>query len=649
MPRILLPFRPRWTAAVAGGAAVAVIVGLAVPPDAFGASTPTVGAYRKLNLLGAPVGLTDYDGRTGSVAPSSTQLSAVAGIGATARWNRYGTPQSLIKNGGYLASGLSSTDAVAAARSFLSSKAALFRLTTAQVAALELVNDSKMPQSNGHAVLFRQKFGSLPATVDGMVTVSVVNGNIAYLSSSIAPTTATPGAASISATAAWTKAAQNVGRAVGTFSTPTLDARTGWTVFKVAGFAQDQRARLRALPTYGGAVRPVYEVNVVDVKAPTVLAYTSFVDAQTGAVLVRHNQVDQATENSTFSGSITATACGPKHSFMVDADTKTVIVTAAAAVATNDIVLKLYYNGAVVATSDTATSPEAITYSPNGDAPGGEYQVEVCPYDTPTVPFTAPGNYAGTFTASDQGAAAGVPYPPAWKYFLANPALNFSPTNTTDNRAIGCWVVANMTPACSNPPSPLNNLAARGPWDYNFRTNSPTFTTEGNAATTAEAWASPLTPGGANQRPASANRHYGFDNPAQDFADRWNNSQCSPTELRPGGNDILASVTSLFASHNRLHDWSYFLGFTEANYNLQDNNFGNTAPGAYPAGREGDPEVGNVQAGALSGGAPSYLGRDNANQITLQDGVPGITNQYLFQPIAGAFTRPAPTATSTCR
>ena len=42
----------------------------------------------------------------------------------------------------------------------------------------------------------------------------------------------------------------------------------------------------------------------------------------------------------------------------------------------------------------------------------------------------------------------------------------------------------------------------------------------------------------------------------------------------------------------------------------------------------------------LTGGAPSYLGRDNANQITLNDGIPGITNQYLFQPIAAGFYGP---------
>ncbi len=99
-------------------------------------------------------------------------------------------------------------------------------------------------------------------------------------------------------------------------------------------------------------------------------------------------------------------------------------------------------------------------------------------------------------------------------------------------------------------------------------------------------------------------------------------------------------MTNLFVGHNRMHDFSYNLGFTESNFNAQTYNFGNTAPGPYPAGREGDPEEGNVQAGAVTGGAPSYLGRDNANQITLNDGIPPITNQYLFQPIAGAFYAP---------
>jgi extracellular elastinolytic metalloproteinase len=585
----------------------------------------------------ASQGLGDVDARVGSLAPTAAQRSAVSGLGATARWNRFGTPQSLIKYGGYLGTGLSG-DPAAAARAWLNRNRAIFKLSAAQVSALELVNVQRMAQSNGRAVLFRQKFGNLPAAVDGMVTVGVVSGKVAYASSSLAPTTATPQAASLTAVQAWLDAAQNVGRTVA--ASAVSGVRTddvGWTIFRVAGFAQDQRARLRALPAPDGTVRAVFETNVVDVEGGAALAYTSFVDASTGDVLVRHGQVDHSTYSDGFQGEITATTCGPLHPFQVDGATKSVTAAASAAVVTNDIVLKIIANGTVVASSDTATSPEAATYSPSGGVPAGVYNVQVCPFADPTAPFVAPGTYAGTFTASEQQAQP-VPYPPSWKYFLANPPLNFDPLVTSDNRKVGCWVNqvgGTPVPGCDDPPSPLINLAARGPWDYNFRTNTPTFTTEGNAASTAEAWSSPLTPGALGQRPLETDRAY-----IAPFQDRWNNSRCSPAELVPGGNDILASVTSLFSSHNRLHDWSYFLGFTELNYNLQDNNFGNRADGMLPTAGEGDPEVGNVQAGALTGGAPSYLGRDNANQITLQDGVPGITNQYLFQPIAGAFYAP---------
>jgi hypothetical protein len=85
--------------------------------------------------------------------------------------------------------------------------------------------------------------------------------------------------------------------------------------------------------------------------------------------------------------------------------------------------------------------------------------------------------------------------------------------------------------------------------------------------------------------------------------------------------------------HNRMHDWSYFLGFTEVNYNLQDFNFGE-------GGRENDPEHGNAQAGGVTGGPPTYRARDNANQITPPDGSLPITNMYLWQPIPGGFYSP---------
>ena len=93
-------------------------------------------------------------------------------------------------------------------------------------------------------------------------------------------------------------------------------------------------------------------------------------------------------------------------------------------------------------------------------------------------------------------------------------------------------------------------------------------------------------------------------------------------------------MTNLFVAHNRMHDYSYYLGFTEANYNLQQDNLGRGGA-ARTTRRSATP-----RPARSTGGAPSYLGRDNANQIALQDGIPGITNQYLFQPIAGAFYSP---------
>ena len=53
------------------------------------------------------------------------------------------------------------------------------------------------------------------------------------------------------------------------------------------------------------------------------------------------------------------------------------------------------------------------------------------------------------------------------------------------------------------------------------------------------------------------------------FTDAWNNSGCDRTQLRPGGNDIDATVTNLFVAHNRMHDFSCYLGFTGDNYNLR--------------------------------------------------------------------------------
>ena len=598
---------------------------------AASSATQAPQATDEVTTLGDAVpGLSDLDVR-GTALPTVTQKQAAARLGAVdVRWNQYGTPTSLLPADGVLAAATSS-NAVTAARNWLRSNAAVFGLTATQVGALQLVNDQRLAQSDAHAVLFRQVFGGLPAALDSMVTVGVANGDIAYASSSLAKTSATPPAAQLSPQAAWLKAATNVGRGVSASNISQIDLskKAGWTVLSVPGFAQDQRARLRSLAMTDGSVRPVFETSVTDVAQGSAFSYKVIVDAVNGNVLWRQNQVENNNDAFPFQGQITASNCGPKHEFeLTDGNTKRIDAVAAMANTVNDIVIKLFDpNDQVLASFDSGTSPEAVTYTSN-NIPAGIYSMQVCPFQNPTVPFTPPGNYAAMVTTSDQGApdAADAEFPPRWRLFSANPNLaSLSAKSSPTNSVIGCWF---NRAGCTLSTGPFVNVAAPGPWDTNPSTGQSTLTTDGNNATTREAWVSPLTPGGFAQAPFEPQRKY-----TEKFTDAWNNSKCDPSNLHPGGNDINPVVTNLFVSHNRMHDYAYYLGFNERNYNLQKENFSH-------GGRQGDPEVGNAQAGALTGGQPTLEGRDNANQITEADGVPGITNQYLFQPIAGAFYAP---------
>ncbi len=608
-----------------------LVPGLAQLPALADSATPAAAsAAGRLATPGDPAaGLGDLDLR-GAVLPSAAQRSAVAELGAVdVRWNQFGTPASLLPADGALGRA-SSTDPVAAARAWLSQHAAVFGMSAADVADLDLVSNQKLAQSSARAVLFRQKFGDLTPALASMVTVGVANGEIAYASSSITRTTGTPAAAALSPVEAWTKAASNVGRNLGSgdLADITTQVSGGWTRLTVPGFAQQQQVRLRALALADGSVRPVFETNVVDVQKGSAFAYTLMVDGISGAILHRQNQAESNNDAFPFQGEITATECGEKHAFeLTDDNTKQIVAVAAMANTLNDVVVKIFDpQDQVLVSGDLGTSPETATYAADS-IPAGIYSMQVCPYDSPTVPFLPPGNYAASVTTSDQGAPSGtdVGFPPMWRYFTANPSLDFSANDTPKNSVVGCWTAG---PGCTTPTGPFRNIAAPGPWDTTTQTGESTLTTVGNNANTHEAWVSPLSPGGTAQAPVSPTREF-----TTEFTDSWNNSKCDPSTLVPGGNDIDASVTNLFVAHNRMHDYSYYLGFTEANYNMQLDNLGR-------GGVDGDQEVGNAQAGALSGGQPSYLGRDNANQITLQDGTPGITNQYLFQPIAGAFYAP---------
>ncbi len=605
-------------------------------------------------------GLPDQDLRAGVIQPSSAQRSAATQLGATVRWNKFGTPQSLIKYGGWLATGLAGAPE-AAARNWVRSKRSIFRLSDADVTALELVSSN--PIGSGRAVLFRQRYGALDAGQDGLIMVGIVAGKIAYVSSSASGSMAAPAGATLSPQQAWLKAAASTGTPALAGAIGNLRTEGEWTVFAVDGFGTpgatkaervDQRVRLVAIPTFQNGVRAAYEAIVLDTDGAVPSAYTVFVDARSGNVLMRYNRVDFAADDHAvlertprtaeaptfgeFAGTTSAgTGCGPDHAIVAPAGTWTIDVAASATIPANDIVLYLLDSTLTELTnSDTGTSPEAVHYE--FPAPtAGTFYARVCEFSAGDPPFT----YDGAFATGDvAGSGSVLAYPPKWQYFQAHPSLAKDPSpadpydlTNNDTRAIGCWVLTHNganVPECSSSVGKLQNLASRVPWDHDVQQNTSTFTTIGNNAVSGEAWLTPLTPGPAQQRPVHLDRRY-----IDPWQNTWNQSQCDPTTLVPGGNDILPAVTSLFAAHNRMHDWSYFLGFTEEAWNLQENNFGNN-PGA---GQENDPEYGQAQAGALLP-VEAGVSRDNANQVTLNDGVPGITNMYLWQPIAGAFYAP---------
>ncbi|MGH3384367.1 MAG: M36 family metallopeptidase [Nocardioidaceae bacterium] len=153
----------------------------------------------------------------------------------------------------------------------------------------------------------------------------------------------------------------------------------------------------------------------------------------------------------------------------------------------------------------------------------------------------------------------------------------------------------------------------------------PGPTTFGNNANSYANWSNFLVPADQGPRPVSPTSQFNYA-----FADNWGRSECAVPSY---AQDVDPAATNLFFHHNRIHDEFYDLGFTESAGNFQVNN-------GSAGGSGGDPILGLVQAGAVSGGAPTYTGRDNAYMLTLPDGLPPWSGMFLWEPINDAFEGP---------
>ncbi len=152
-------------------------------------------------------------------------------------------------------------------------------------------------------------------------------------------------------------------------------------------------------------------------------------------------------------------------------------------------------------------------------------------------------------------------------------------------------------------------------------------TTFGNNADTYANWSNFIGPVDNAPRPVSPTGNFSYV-----YTNQWaaTKGQTVPPSY---AQDLDPAATNLFFQHNRIHDEYYALGFTETAGNFQlDNGSG--------GGLGGDPIRGLVQAGAASGGSPTYTGRDNAYMLTLDDGIPPWSGMFLWEPIDDAFEGP---------
>ncbi|HZB30218.1 MAG TPA: M36 family metallopeptidase [Streptosporangiaceae bacterium] len=207
---------------------------------------------------------------------------------------------------------------------------------------------------------------------------------------------------------------------------------------------------------------------------------------------------------------------------------------------------------------------------------------------------------------------------PRWTLFPAAPPADYS---SDDTRQTWC-----VTPATDCDFVIGGDAAAGLPWDVDHLTGAPTNTSLGNAARTFENRDNgDARTVGTRPNVLTPDRDYTYP-----WTNQWFEEECNLASLAsPQEADLEAAISNLFTGHNRMHDWSYRLGFTETAWNMQTSN-------GTRGGLGGDPELGNAQAGARS--VPEQ--RNNANQITPPEGLPTITNMYVWQPTAGAFYAP---------
>nr|WP_205861661.1 M36 family metallopeptidase [Planosporangium flavigriseum] len=230
------------------------------------------------DLLGEGHGPRNKDNRKGAAAPSARQRALADQLG-TVRWNVLGTPEALgpantPAAAKALATGLPA-DPEAAARQYLTTNQELFGVDQASVARMQTL--LVRPIGAASVVTLRQRFGDLPAGHDGLVSVLVKDGTVIRVSSSLSRDTGAPQPATLTPAQATDAALRDAGLTASQVSTSDI--------YEVA------------VPTPTDGPRAAYSVTLISKETDEPTAYTTYVDARTGEILVRDDLVDHDSDN----------------------------------------------------------------------------------------------------------------------------------------------------------------------------------------------------------------------------------------------------------------------------------------------------------------------------------------------------------------
>ena len=267
-----------------------------------------------VHIEGQSTGLRDFDARA-RVAPTKAQLQAARSVHGRVSWSSLGAPASVIRYGGYLATGIKAPSAAAAARSWLAAHKQLFQLRT--VRHLRLATAAPLRGSRVHAAVFRQTFGGV-LSADGIATVAVVRAKhswkVVYASSSLTPDTVVTGKRLLRPVAAWRAAARAAGARAAQVAGLGTTAN-GSLGLAAAGLSGVQTVRPTVFGTpRKGAIR-AYDATVTKTLVGEQSSYRVVVDAATGRLLYRQNLVDNLTDDPTWLAFTAAPPFNPMNAY----------------------------------------------------------------------------------------------------------------------------------------------------------------------------------------------------------------------------------------------------------------------------------------------------------------------------------------------